>query len=44
MAAGETNFILEYWEVLLAREDKIRIPERPCNVLSVYYIDTDEMS
>ena len=44
---GDTNFIFECWkylsrvskanewEILSAREDKIRIPKRPCNVLFI---------
>ena len=26
------------WEILSAREDKIRIPARPCNVLFILFI------
>ena len=44
---GDTNFIFECWkclsrvseanewEILSAREDRIRIPKRPCNVLFI---------
>ena len=50
----ETNFIFEcwkylsrvseanLWEILSAREGKIRIPKRLCNVLCIF-IDTDEI-
>ena len=47
---GDTNFIFECWkylsrvseanewEILSAREDKIRIPKRPCNILYFWLI------
>ena len=50
MAARDTNFIFScwkylsrvskanLWEILSAREDKIRIPKRPCIVLFILFI------
>ena len=35
---GNTNFIFEYWKILSARKDKIRIPKRPYNVLFILWI------
>ena len=50
MAAWDTNFTFSCWkslsrvseanewETLSAREDKIRIPKRPCNILYVIVV------
>ena len=45
MAAWGYEFYLLALKVSLtrAREDKIRIPKRPCNVLFISIVDTDEI-